>query len=275
MPELPEVETIVRQIRPGVLGQRIVGFSLRAGGESLVKPYSEEDLKRLLFDKTIISLSRIGKFIRFQLSDNSAIISHLRMTGRLYLAERIDDHKHNRLGLFLEDAVLNFLDTRRFATFHYLPSKSLYKGLLNLGPDALSDEFNADYLVKALAKRTKSIYASLMDQSIVAGLGNIYANETLYAARIHPLQPSRGIDETKAKKIVSHAKRILNEALKFRGTTLIDRTYLDAEGEGGNFFNKLNIYGKNTTLDRNNTVEKTKIGGRTVYFAPKKQVLED
>lgn len=272
MPELPEVQTIISQIRPYVVGQTITGLKVLTGGQNLIGNETQSSLERKTKNKRVIDLTRVGKFFILEL-DQGSIVGHLRMTGLLEYSPIPKYRTHTRLDLLFEDkGSMLFHDIRRFATFHYSDTSSNYKGILNLGPDALTNNFSAEYLQNQLKRRKKSIYSSLMDQSIVAGLGNIYVNEVLFACGINPETPSNQVAKSldTCESIIQQAKRILIMAINHKGTTLVDNTYKTAYGEYGQFFNQLKVYDRQAQVCSNCSykIEKIKIGGRSVYRCP-------
>lgn len=273
MPELPEVETVRRQISPDIVGQAITDVIITPGGVRMIGDTTIAKLKESLAGQTITTTSRHGKFMPIHLASGDQIVTHLRMSGRMEYTPKFIRTKHNRVGLVLGKGVLNFFSIRRFATFHYILKDQDYPGIAFLGPDALSDDFNGRYLADKLQDKTRPIYNSLMDQSVVAGLGNIYANETLFAAGIHPLSASGAISEQLLDNISTEAKRILNLALSFRGTTLIDKSFQDGTGSYGGFADKLKVYAKTGEVVSGHQVERTRLGGRSVFFVPEQQVL--
>jgi formamidopyrimidine-DNA glycosylase len=293
MPELPEVESVVRSLREFIIGQQISGVRVTNNGLRSLGGVDPEDFRAALIGKEIAQVSRVGKFIvvDFTAGKNSegqqrkSLIVHLRMTGRfLYLpseqgqrtqalvtpqllsyemqqeqAEAInktgaDPYTHTTFTL--SNGNLHFSDKRRFGTLHLAPAGS-YAGIARLGPDALSSEFNAEYLAKILHKRVKPIYSALLDQALVAGLGNIYVCESLYAAGVHPLRRSQLVQPSELEAIVSAAKRILLKSIELGGTSFSD--YQDAKGKLGAFKDFLQIYQKPQAT-------RIRIGGRTAHF---------
>jgi formamidopyrimidine-DNA glycosylase len=285
MPELPEVENVVLSLKPHVTKSRINDISVTKKGERALGKLKPTDLKELLRDNSIYRISRRGKFIIFQLSEKDQnpkgfVIGHLRMTGRfVFQSNQILDPKEKlnlayiRFTIFLENGNLYFADQRRFGTFHFVNSLEEYPGLQKLGVEALSDELNVDYLQKKFKKRHKPIYSALMDQSIIAGLGNIYVCESLVRAKLHPLTPAKSISANKLKELILHIKTVLENAIIGKGTSF--RDYLDGEGRKGNFQHKLLVYGKKTAHIDGKTydIAKMKIGGRTVHYIPELQKL--
>ncbi len=269
MPELPEVATVLKQITPAIIDQGIADVKVTPKGERMVAPLTPVSLKKELIGRRIIRVNRHGKFMTFELDNSKKVVAHLRMSGRLLISDMPLKHLHNRLHIKFENGkYLNFIDIRRFGTFHLVEKGDTYSGLKKLGPDALSVELTKDYLKAKLKGRAKNIYSTLLDQSIVAGLGNIYVNEVLYASRIHPERSAGKVNPAEIEQILEHTARILKMAIAYRGTTLIDKSYMDTEGLYGDFFNMLKVYGKkDTACERCGTkITRLKIGGRSVYL---------
>lgn len=269
MPELPEVETIIRQIRPKVVGKRIKAATVRDKGLRMIAPLGAEDFQLELSEQIVSGITRHGKFLVFCLS-KTVVVAHLRMSGRFTVSDgQPDASPYNRLFLeFSDGSFLNFLDIRRFGTFHLVEDKNSYPGLTRLGPDALDDSLNTQIFLAKLHKRKQIIYKALLDQSVIAGVGNIYANEALFRSKISPLRPSDSLTEGEAGRLLAEVINILSTALQFKGTTLIDGSYLDSEGEGGAFRNLLKVYGKSGTPcpECNTTLEKLRISNRSVVY---------
>ncbi len=291
MPELPEVESVVRSLRELIIGQQISGVNVTNNGLRSLGGISIDDFRGGLIGREVSKVSRVGKFILLDFTggntstaqQGNSLIVHLRMTGRfLYLPSMAtgqtqtlvtpqllsyeqqqsevldktgaDPYTHTTFKL--SNGNLHFSDKRRFGTLHLAPATS-YAGITRLGPDALSSEFNVEYLAKKLHKRVKPIYSALLDQALVAGLGNIYVCEALFAAGVHPLRPSGQVQLAELESIVSAAKRILLKSIELGGTSFSD--YQDAKGNLGTFKNFLQIYQKPHAT-------RIRIGGRTAHF---------
>lgn len=272
MPELPEVETMVRKIRPHILNKEIVDLHVLEKGSKLIGELTPFELKNLLVGKKFSEISRIGKFMIFVLNDQSKVIAHLRMSGRFVITKNEPSTNiHNRLWLkFADSSYFNFIDIRRFATFHFVAKDTDYPGLLRLGPDAITSDITAEILYQRINKRKKSIYAVLLDQSIMAGVGNIYANEALYTSRIHPLTSAEKLELTQVAKLLDEVKAVLNNSITFKGTTLLDKSYA-----GGSFFSRLAVYGKAGKVCKicGSEIKRLKIGGRSVFVCENCQIL--
>jgi formamidopyrimidine-DNA glycosylase len=278
MPELPEVETFARQLKPLVINRPIQELKIISGGERLI---GKQDLKLLqthLYNDSIQDITRHGKYIIFQLTSGNRIVAHLRMTGRFIFSKEPLINKFNRLYIhFIDGSYLNFIDIRKFATFDFQLAQEFqnkYK-IKALGPDATDDTFNNQYLTKHSARRKRNIYATLLDQTIVAGIGNIYANEALFASKIHPLRPTDSLDAKEIDKLIKASKNILVNAIEHRGTTLIDNSYTDIDGNSGEFSKSLKVYARYNQPCRvcGTLVCKMKIAQRSVFYCPKCQKL--
>lgn len=273
MPELPEVQTVLNQISPHILNTEIIAIEVTPAGLRLIYPQTLQSFSEGVLGRKISTAERFGKFMCFGLDDGKSIVAHLRMSGRFVITRKPSQHKHNRLWLkFKNGKILNFIDIRRFATFELVDADSEHAGLQKLGPDALDANLNATLLASKLKDRKKPIYSALLDQSLIAGLGNIYVNEVLYASGISPLRPAGEITLIEAGVILREARRILQMAINYRGTTLIDKSYANPDGNYGDFFKELKVYGR---ADKKNpdgwTVQRLKIGGRSVFWVPEKQ----
>lgn len=276
MPELPEVETILSQITPQISGRTITNVSITKKGERLVLPLYPEDVSKNLINNSIQGTERLGKYMMINLSNTGVIVAHLRMSGRFVISEGKYEHVHNRLALEFDDnSHLNFINIRRFATFRYYQPNQTISEIEKLGPDALTASQHLEQIFLNLSKRNKSIYASLLDQSIIAGIGNIYANEILFLSNLHPERPSNALSKKKIQELLMNTEYILNEAINHKGTTLIDKSFTDINGGYGVFFYKLKVYGKVGEKCQvcKTEIKKLKISGRSVYYCSKCQKL--
>lgn len=232
MPELPEVETVVRSISPFLLGQRIVRAEVRSHRVTR-QPFEEAETG--LAGAVIESISRVGKQIFVHL-DRGTLYIHLGMTGRL-LWNGVDD-KFTRALLDFEAGRLIFHDIRQFGRFEFygdVPAR-----LTDRGPDALTVDFDTFY--ERLTKYKASIKAVLLNQRFVAGVGNIYADEILFAARVHPRASARRISRKRAQSLHQNTLEILGAAVAAKGSSISD--YVDAEGNRGNFQLAHLVYGR-------------------------------
>ncbi|HHY16282.1 MAG TPA: DNA-formamidopyrimidine glycosylase [Firmicutes bacterium] len=271
MPELPEVETIRRSLVPVVLHKPIEAAEIHYAG--IVRQMGVEALQAALVGNQFVDLSRRGKYLLFQLADHRELVAHLRMTGRLiYFSDRkIPRAKHTSAVFdFGGQGQLRLEDVRKFATLDLVPRGNYeqIKGLFNLGVEPLSAEFSLQLFRELLQGRTAKIKGLLLDQSKLAGLGNIYADESLFAAGIHPERPAGSLTKKEERRLYASIRAVLTEAIANQGTTF--RDYRTGYGQEGSFQNKLRIYGKKGELcPRCQTaVEHMKVAGRTSHYCP-------
>jgi formamidopyrimidine-DNA glycosylase len=244
LPELPEVETIRRDLEIALVGRDILGVEVFFAG-SVACP-SSEIFATGLVGRRFTGAGRRGKYLLLYLDDHSVLVVHLRMTGRLLLFTEkpcLDKHSHLLFKLSGQ-ATLLYHDVRKFGRFWWLPAQQLeqIKGLAALGPEPLSPAFHFPYLDREAEKRTVTVKALLLDQTFLAGLGNIYTDEILFACGILPGRSARSLSRTERRALFDAIRHVLQEALAWRGTTLSD--YRDASGETGLFQNRLNVYGR-------------------------------
>ncbi|HHW11796.1 MAG TPA: bifunctional DNA-formamidopyrimidine glycosylase/DNA-(apurinic or apyrimidinic site) lyase [Firmicutes bacterium] len=243
MPELPEVETIRRSLLPLVQGaviDKVQVFLAKA-----VKPAPAE-FETALTGKRITGLARRGKYLLFQLDSGQCLAFHLRMAGRLvWQSGTAPLAKHTTLVMKLQDGKsLHFVDPRKFGTAVLFPPAAPPAGLTALGLEPLTTEKEEllAVLAKAAARRSGPVKGLLLDQQVLAGLGNIYADEVLFAAGVSPLRPAREVTRAEWEKIYDSMVRILNASLAHRGTS--QRDYVDGRGKAGEFQNYLKVYGR-------------------------------
>ncbi len=240
MPELPEVETLAGDLRrAGVCGQRII--AIRTIWAGCIEGISAQSFQKKIIGKTLASISRRGKYLVFMLKENGALLLHLRMSGRIML--RGNDEKHDRLILFLEDGrKLCFNDPRKFGRWRLSDNPELF--LQKLGPEPLDRKLTAHKFHARLQFSRRRIKTLLMDQAFMAGVGNIYADETLWLARIHPERPGNSLTTTESAGLLSALRRVLREALENRGSTLGKGAghYVGADGRIGGHQKCLQVY---------------------------------
>ncbi|AUZ31737.1 MULTISPECIES: DNA-formamidopyrimidine glycosylase [Bacillus] len=273
MPELPEVETVRRTLAGLVRGKTIDAVDVR-WTKIIKRPEEPEEFARLLAGQTIQSIGRRGKFLLFHL-DDCVMVSHLRMEGKYGLHqndEPLDKHVHV-IFRFTDGSELRYRDVRKFGTMHlFKPGEELTElPLRQLGPEPFSSEFTADYLRERLKKTNRSVKTALLDQRTVVGLGNIYVDEALFRAGIHPEATANKL--TKKQTVLLHKEIIqtLKEAVEAGGSTV--RSYINSQGEIGMFQLKLFVYGMKDEPCKKcgSPIEKTVVGGRGTHFCIKCQ----
>jgi len=244
MPELPEVETSRRGISPHITNQKITDIKRRH--HQLRWPIPE-DLLLLLQNKTLIRIDRRAKYLLF-LFENGTLLIHLGMSGNVRICElNTPAQKHDHVDFVFENCLLRYTDPRRFGAILWLGSSPEASPLLSiLGPEPLSKEFTAEMLYEQGQKRKVPVKQFIMDQKVVTGVGNIYATEALFNAKISPIRAANNISLKRYRLLVDAIKLILGEAIKQGGTTLKD--FVGGDGKPGYFQQTLHVYGKTGEL---------------------------
>jgi formamidopyrimidine-DNA glycosylase len=276
MPELPEVETVRISLNYRIVGQKITAVRIGDFAGVLGGDESSAFAARVV-GREIVGTRRRGKYIMIDLDDDSLLLIHLRMTGNLVLVSRFDPKlRFEHLSLELEnDTDLRFSDQRKFGrVIHYLPGNAdVLDG--KVGPEPLSDGFTVDVLAKSLARRSAPIKSALLNQKIVAGIGNIYADEALFRARIHPLSPANRLKFEEVRQLHRAIRQVLREGLGNRGTSVSH--FRDGNGDEGNNQSNLRVYGKGRSESAcprcGRPLTFLVIGGRSSHFCPNCQRL--
>lgn len=264
MPELPEVETIVRGLQEQIVGKKIVGIKVIL--PKIVRGDAGDFIT--LVSGTIIQKAwRRGKMLVIDLSSERSILIHLKLSGQLVFSlsdAPVAKHLHLILELS-DDYQLRYLDVRQFGYF-CLTKTSMVQGLTPTGSEPLEilwDEFKG--LIQSKKTRIKPL---LLDQSFLAGIGNIYADEILHRAKIHPLQQSYTLSESQVTRLYQAMKKILRDAIEHRGSSIND--YVDSSGQKGDYQKYHQVYGKEgeSCLTCQEKIARIKIGGRSSYFCP-------
>lgn len=260
MPELPEVQTIINGLTRKVLGKEIEEINeLRAGTVVWQNPVTSLG--------KINSISRRGKYILMQTSNNFKLVIHLRLTGKLIFETdlaKTSDHARAEL-VFSDNTKLIFNDIRTFGKIQILKINEKIEALQKLGVEPLSDNFDTRYLKNKLKNRKAPIKNILLDQRVIAGLGNIYVAEILFRSKIDPRIPGNKLKKKKLESIVSETKKVLQEAIKYNGTTISD--YRSVEDKTGEFQNFLKVYRKEN-CECGHQIKKIKQAGRSTYYCP-------
>ena len=243
MPELPEVETIRQTLKTLVIDRTIDQVTVH--WDNIVKLPDVHTFKKLLVGQTIRNINRQGKFLLFEF-DDYVLVSHLRMEGKYSVHqqdESLDKHTHI-IFTFSNGEDLRYNDVRKFGTMHVFKKgeETNNKPLNQLGPEPFDQQFTFDYFSKRLKRTRRAIKAVLLDQTIVAGLGNIYVDETLYKARVHPTRRASTLSDQEIKAIQVYAKETLKDAIAQGGTTI--RSYVNSQGDMGMFQQELFVYGQ-------------------------------
>lgn len=274
MPEMPEVETVRRTLTPLAVGKTIkrvdVWYDKIIVGD--VKSFQQQ-----LKGKTIEKIDRYGKYLLFRLGDLT-IVSHLRMEGK-YRLTKVDAsrEKHEHLQfVFTDGSALRYDDVRKFGRLQLVETgtERIVTGIKHLGPEALSPEFTEDYFAKSLKNKTKKIKNLLLDQTVVAGLGNIYVDEVLWQAKINPVAEPKDLTKQQVQDLYEAINSTIKEAIKLGGTTV--HSFLNAEGQAGGYQDRLEVYGRagEDCLRCGGKLVKIKVNGRGTTYCPNCQRLK-
>ena len=265
MPELPEVETTRRGVAPHVVGRRIV--ALHVYDRRLRWPVPA-DLAERLTGRRIDAVERRSKYLLFGLGSDTLLV-HLGMTGSLRIFRTPPPRRpHDHVDLILDDhAVLRYNDPRRFGAMLWVPPPRLEHPLLRaLGPEPFDPRFDGEYLFAATRGRKAAIKLALMDNSLVVGVGNIYANEALFRAGIRPMTAAGRVSRTRLERLVDEVKSVLTDAIAKGGSTL--RDYVDATGAPGYFQLHYFVYGREGAPCRvcQAPIRHRRLGGRASFY---------
>lgn len=282
MPELPEVETIVRKLAEVLPGQRIETVRVYHP-----KPFSGEP--ESLVGVQVEDVSRRAKITRLSLSDGRNLIIHLKMTGQLIYVD--DDvrlggghptadwvselpSKHTRVELgFEQGRKLFFNDQRLFGWMKVVDNSELAHAYAGLGPDIIDPALTAEYLIAKLKNKSVPIKLAIMDNAIVCGLGNIYACDALNLAQIHPQRPAKSLSAAEVTRLLEASRTTILKGIELGGTTF-DGHYVDVGGFAGQYQSVVRVYGREgkPCLNCGTPIQKIKLGGRGTYFCPNCQV---
>tara|TARA_S200000501_G_scaffold73009_1_gene64964 strand:+ start:30007 stop:30834 length:828 start_codon:yes stop_codon:yes gene_type:complete len=261
MPELPEVQTVVNGLKPIIIGKKIT--KIRPIWHKVLENFSENTINNVAKAHRIYNVTRRAKFIILHL-EGKILAIHLRMTGKLFLTKENQIPVHCTAVMFLEGGEsLIFQDTRKFGRMYLYADMSIIDSRHGLEP--LEKDFTERWLIQGLKFRNRNIKSLLLDQSFISGLGNIYVDESLWYAGIHPLSKSNAIPLPNIKKLRLGIIIILQKAIKFRGTTIIDFSFLN--GESGRYSKELRVFGRNkkTCDECSEIISKTRVAGRGTY----------
>jgi len=273
MPELPEVEHVVRALRPVVVGRRILAAELNL--KRISPEISRPAFARQLKDLRINAVGRRGKYILFELDSGALLTTHLRMTGK-FVALQTDEEMppYAHVVFYLDDdRRLVFCDMRQFGRMRIVSNpQKLPKELLALAPEPLSDEFTEEYFLQTLRKSRRSLKTLLLDQTRVLGLGNIYAVEALFLAGIHPLKQAHTLSKPRSRKLFQAIKTILQEAIDSGSTLRIDLSDGESSyiGSSERFWRVYEREGE-PCVKCGTKIHRIAHGGRSTYFCPKCQ----
>jgi formamidopyrimidine-DNA glycosylase len=277
MPELPEVETVVRQLAETLPGHRIRDVEVIHGD---LVPEPPESFRRALVGSTVESVTRRGKNILVALTGPSLLVVNLGMTGQLLFtsppsvsgaksAEAEEEPSHLALIFTLiPQGSLLYADTRRFGRVRRFTLAEWERESARLGPEPLDLGLTPEGLHQRMAQSRSPIRSWLLDQTRIAGIGNIYASEALFRAGIHPKRPARSLDSGESAKLLKAVRNVLSDAIRARGTTL--RDYRTASGDRGDFGPSLRAYGRDGVpcVSCNTPIERIVFANRSAFFCP-------
>ncbi|MBU8869773.1 MAG: bifunctional DNA-formamidopyrimidine glycosylase/DNA-(apurinic or apyrimidinic site) lyase [Gemmatimonadales bacterium] len=266
MPELPEVENVARALSDTMVGRRLDGLKISYPGVLVQSPRT---IRSALIGKTLAGVHRHGKYLILEFIDDSGsahLMIHLRMTGQIFILDGYIPDKHVHLTFNFEGCPVHYRDIRKFGRLELVDDAVNPSAIAHVGPDML--EIRLPEWRRRIAHRTAPIKAILLDQSIAAGLGNIYVDESLFLAGVHPLRRPRDLDPATLAEVLRRAKQVLRLAIKHGGTTFMNFT--NFHGKPGNFKTKLCVYGRSGQSCNycGTTLRKLRVAGRSSVFCP-------
>lgn len=267
MPELPEVETVARGLREPLVGRTITAAWVDWPRSVACPPVG--DLAPSIAGRRIVAVGRRGKYVVIGL-DLGCLLIHLKMSGRLHVvpaAEPLDKHVHVLFDLD-DGRQLRFRDVRKFGRVYLVDDPEQITA--GLGPEPLDDAFTLAEFRRLLARRRGRLKSLLLNQQFLAGLGNIYADEALFVARLHPLRPADSLTPAEQARLYEGIRAVLGRAVASRGTTLSDGGYTDALGRAGGYQDRIAVYGRTgePCLRCQAPIERIVLGGRSTHFCP-------
>jgi formamidopyrimidine-DNA glycosylase len=292
MPELPEVETIRSDLEKKIIGKKVTDFILL--WPKTLREIGLIAFKKKVIGQRVISVSRRGKIIIVQLESRDNVIFHMKMTGHLLIESsefKVDENgkwleeegslndpynQYIRAIFWLDDGnIIAFSDLRKFGYIKLLATDKLDEVLDNYGPEPFSNKFNSNYLLERFKNKSIAIKKALLDQTIIAGIGNIYADEILFMSKIHPETQAKSLKITDLEKIIDNTRTILDASIKLRGTSSSD--YRDTDGKKGEYEKMLKVYRRTGQQcgSCNSDIKRIAVGGRGTHFCPKCQVKND
>ncbi len=281
MPELPEVEVVRLFLQTNLVGKTISKLEILTPKSFIGNP-------KKIINQKIIKFTRLGKQLSLHLKNKLILLFHLKMTGQIIFGKSILGHptpkedksvlpnKSTRLFLtFSDGSNLFFNDQRKFGWVKLLTKTELIKAQKNLGIDILSPNFTPKYFYQQLQTSSRPIKSVLLDQTKFAGIGNIYANDALFLAKIHPATPSNKVDFKKTLHLHHSLIKIMTESIKGGGSTAKDNKYIHPDGSTGQHQFNFQVYQRNghPCLVCKTSIKKVKIGGRGTFYCPKCQKL--
>ena len=267
MPELPEVQTVLDTLESRIKDREIIDIKVLY--EPIVE-CSKRAFRKKLTGQHFRGFKRRGKYLLFEM-DDLTLVSHLRMEGKYFILDK--DYplsKHDHVIFYLDDGKqLRYNDVRKFGRMEIIDKQDEYRDFHGLGPEPFSKDFNAGYCRKYLNNKKLPIKQVLLDQSFVAGIGNIYADEILFAIRVDPRTRADRLDDKDIENLIKETRKILKRAIKAGGTTI--RSYTSSLGVTGRFQLSLNVHTMKKCPICRNDIKKITVGGRGTYYCEKCQ----
>ncbi|PIY80192.1 MAG: hypothetical protein COY80_04155 [Candidatus Pacebacteria bacterium CG_4_10_14_0_8_um_filter_42_14] len=281
MPELPEVETICKRLAPVLIGKTIQNIEV-------LREKSLQGLSTSIIGKKIVEVSRKAKLLDIKLSDSSHLLIHLKMTGQLIYQDQLQrlggghptadwvdslPSKHTRVIFRLSNhSTLFFNDMRVFGWIKHLSEEGASVEFSRYGPDIIDPAVTLEYIFSRFSKTSRPIKVVIMDSSIIAGVGNIYANDALNLAKIHPNKPANSLTQNETKELLDAMIEVINLGIKHGGATI--GNFRNIDGFSGNYQTKVLVYQRENLACFNcaGIIKKTKIGGRGTFYCPNCQV---
>lgn len=265
MPELPEVETVKRDLEKAVLGKKITGVCVH--NSTVIREPSAEKFRKEIAGAKITNVLRRAKVLIMELDNNKSLAVHLKMTGQLVYPGK---GEKSRVSFCLSNGKqLDFNDQRLFGELRLVEDWRNLKFIQGLGPEP--SELSLDEFKKMLAAKKTKIKPLLMDQTFISGIGNLYAAECLFRARISPLRPANSLTGKEKELLFNQIKEVLNEAIRYGGSSVDD--YVRLSGERGNYVQHHKVYGRENKpcFICHSSIKRITLGGRGTYFCPKCQ----
>jgi formamidopyrimidine-DNA glycosylase len=267
LPELPEVETVARYLRETVVGETISAVVIADSR------FADLEEAHELVGRRVVRVGRRGKYLSLELDDDWVLQLHMMMAGQILV--RPKGHAEDRfLRLHFDlsgDIEVRFCDSRRFGRAHQLEAGAYREFLKSLGPEPLANSFTTRRLLEALASRKVALKSALLNQQLIAGVGNIYADEASWRARLHPLTPAGSLSDAEAGRLHRGIRQVLRDGIASRGTTFSQ--YRSAEGEKGEYQSQLRVFQRTgeKCFRCPGTIQRIVVGGRSTHFCPRCQ----
>lgn len=275
MPELPEVETVRRGLEVRLVGKVIEGVKIYHN--NIIVGISVEDFSSSIVNQRINRMARYGKWLIFVL-DDYYLLSHLRMEGKYFFRSSLEElNKHEHVVFSLDDGTeLRYMDVRKFGKMWLIKKEDIRSTgpLIEMGLEPWDSNLCLNYLKDKFKSKRLPIKTVLLDQSIIVGIGNIYANEILYLSGINPLKKASLVSDKEIDDIIKYTKEVLEKAIEAGGTTF--RSYSSVDGVHGLFQRELYVHSKEgeKCSKCNSLIEKIKVGGRGTYYCPNCQKID-